>query len=166
MDKKQGIEDLSTGQENIQARSVKPSSAGHKRKSSEVTDENANVTKKARTGTQPRTSEESEPESASPSDDDGWWFSNSAHQSVLRPPYPSGLTVYGIFSLSSSCLLFFLLWLLRMDVWTSFYISSLASDVCDCSSLPFVFFFLFSFFLLIYLLDSVDLMSIFLMLRR
>lgn len=89
---------------------------------------------------------------------------NSAHLSVLRPPYPSSLTVYGIFSLSSSCLLFFLLWLLRMDVWTSFYISSLASDVCDCSSLPFVFFFFF--FLLIYLLDSIDLMSIFLMLRR
>lgn len=71
MDKKQGIEGLSTGQENIQARAVKPSSAGHKRKSSEMIDENANVTKKARTGVQPRTSEESEPESASPSDDDG-----------------------------------------------------------------------------------------------
>lgn len=70
MDKKQGIEGLPTGQENIQARAVKPSS-GHKRKSSEVIDENVNVTKKARTGLQPRTSEESEPESASPSDDDG-----------------------------------------------------------------------------------------------
>lgn len=73
MEKKPGDPALS-GLENVQTTAVKPaSSAGHKRKSSEVNDD-VNVPKKTRTVVPARPStgvEESEPDSADVSDDDG-----------------------------------------------------------------------------------------------
>lgn len=73
MEKKSG-DSVPSGQENIQTTAVKPaSSAGHKRKSSEVNDD-VDASKKTRTVAPARTSagvEESEADSADASDDDG-----------------------------------------------------------------------------------------------
>lgn len=73
MEKKQAATAAGSGQENVD--SGKPAeenpSSAPKRKSSEVNDDNANSVKKSKTGGATRPAEESERESAEPTDEDG-----------------------------------------------------------------------------------------------
>jgi hypothetical protein len=73
MEKKQAATAAGSGQENVD--SGKPAgenpSSAQKRKSSEVNDDNANSAKKSKTGGATRSAEDSERESAEPTDEDG-----------------------------------------------------------------------------------------------
>lgn len=77
MEKKQGSDPATSGQENAQSGAVMSTenrAAGHKRKSSEVNDDSVTAPKKSKAGASAQTSagaEESEPESADASDEDG-----------------------------------------------------------------------------------------------
>lgn len=73
MEKKQAATAAGSGQENVdsgKSAGENPSPA-QKRKSGEVNDDNANSTKKAKTGGATRSTEGSDRESAEPTDEDG-----------------------------------------------------------------------------------------------
>jgi hypothetical protein len=73
MEKKQATTAGGSGQENVDSgkSAGENTSPAQKRKSSEVNDDNANSTKKAKTGGTTRSAEDSDRESAEPTDEDG-----------------------------------------------------------------------------------------------